>query len=139
MKKLILSLLLLTTFTVNAQFEMKTDKWLHVGVGGIISTTTFMPIVLLTDDYKLAWRASLMTPALIGFAKEFGDAYNGGEFSWADYGCTLAGGLLASLLQRAIFASIHKNNEIIIYTELAEDIEYEKFMTMFPLTKRQID
>lgn len=109
MKKLILILFLVPIF-LNAQITR--DKYYHAGAGFVISQGSFSFINYKTNDYKLAFRASLMLNTCAAFGKEMCDSFQKRDFSYQDFTFTLVSGFATSLVNRQLQKREHRKKEI---------------------------
>jgi len=108
-KKLtIIILMIATSFSVNAQFQLeedysfKADKQLHALGGIAVSGTTFILVYNKTGDEALAKRAGIIAGVSAGTIKEMLDFTAGGEPSVADLLYTSIFSVATSLTMQVI-------------------------------------
>lgn len=76
------------------------DKWLHFGVGMVVSFVFAKILMLTTADARMLACAmsGIGAAAFVGLVKEVCDTFRGGSFDPKDLLFTLSGGALGALL-----------------------------------------
>lgn len=90
MKKILLILLFIPLLNYG---QIPLDKKLHFAAGAGISLVTYATVIQITNNHKKATIYSIVTPIVIGLAKELIDEKKYKGFDSKDWAYTVGGGL----------------------------------------------
>lgn len=123
MKKTVILILFLSFFNICFS-QISNDKYYHCTAGVIISGGTYMSSRLFAREMNPI-APSLVTIACAS-AKEGFDAFNGGQFSYSDWSCTVISGVVTNIVMKILIKQKRKQKEV-----------YDPFeLKNIPLTKR---